>query len=182
MKKIILSFILTMVTIASFGQLRVKLSEYGIEPYYETLHFVIENEYFNPVYVFAISATDVNRNSTFYYSNDPIIINSYNGYANAWMSNYDLYITKSSVNNSSVFNSTYMIEIMYAEVYDGAQMKINKFYTNSSIGMYLREDTTSNIENVQNNKVNKYYDLNGNIINNPQKGKIYIYNNKKIIY
>ena len=32
------------------------------------------------------------------------------------------------------------------------------------------------------NTQNKYYDLTGKVIANPQKGKVYIYNNKKIVY
>lgn len=183
MKKIFLSLVFAMVSIASFGQLNVYLQEYSTSSSTNWMHFKIENIYSNPVWVMYMKVVDTRLHSTIYYSNETIIINSCDGPANAWDDSYDIYVYPNNNSGSNLWNTTYMVEIQYAEVYDGAKLKTDKFYTNGCIGTKLVTDSTTDINNIKINKTdNKFYDLTGKIVEHPTKGNIYIYNNKKIIY
>ena len=189
MKKIFLFLFIAIFALCSspsYSQIKVAINVYSHSvtntSNIEKISFAIENYYNVPVYVFSISINDVNRNSTFYYSNDPLIINSNGGIATAWGSTLYIEVNKNCTNGSDIFNSIYSFTISYAQIYDGAKSQTDIFYTNHSVGGYLVSNTAS-INNIKyKNEDNKYYDLNGFLIKSPEKGKIYIYNGKKIIY
>lgn len=184
MKKIILSFVFTLMSLVSFGQIDVYLQEYSIDSFSERLHFNIKNVTDIPIFVQYIKVIDTNRNSIIYYSNDVLIINNDGGFANAWNNNYDLIIKRNSATGSNLWNTIYMVEIQFSEMRSGANpIKTNHYYTNGSVGVKLNSDNTTSINNIEiNQNMNKFYDLSGRIIEYPIKGNIYIHNNKKIIY
>ena len=181
MKKIFLSLIFTLVSILSFGQIDVYLQEYSISSSSEWMHFNIKNITDIPISVQYIKVIDTRRNSTIYYSNDVLIINNEGGFANAWNNNYDLNIYRNSATGSNLWNTTYMVEIQFAEMRSGKNpVKTNHYYTNSSIGVKLKGDNATSINNIEISQNNKFYDLSGNIVESPKPGKLYIYNGKKL--
>lgn len=180
MKKFILTLFICFISLCSYSQLRVYSGDY-YESSTVKIQFRIENCYNNPVWVNYIKVKNLNKNSVVYYSNDAIIINSNGGSANAWNSSYEF--TFECNNNdgyASIFRSKYEVEICYAEVYDGAKLKIDRFYTTTGVGIELQTTAINNIKYINDN--NKFYDLSGKIIEHPIKGKIYICNGKKVVY
>jgi len=151
------------------------------------MHFEIQNIFSCPIYVKYIKIIDTSKNITFYYSDDLLIINNYNGFANLYSDAHHIKINRLyNINSSNIFNTIYKLEIQYAVMWtDGSPSYIETdvFYTNHSIGVpLLNQDPTIILPIYSNKNDNKYRDLIGNIINNPIIGNIYIYNGKKIIY
>ena len=181
MKRRILCFVIIMMSmLCAKAQINVCLSEYTASSSGEFFNFSIENSFSQPVYVFYIKVADLKDNSILFYSNSNLIINSAHGPANAWGQTHNFQFSRNSPEGRNLWNTTYMVEIQYAQVYDGAQVKTEQFLTNGGIGIPLIPTAINDIK--QRYEAKRYYDLNGTIVEKPIKGHIYICNGKKIIY
>lgn len=159
------------------AQLVVYLSSYGIGST-ESFGFEIENKYPNPVYIYSIFVIDQKQGNLIYISSNQVVLHSSNGYGSS--SPYYFSFSRSST-GSTVFDNTYIVEISYVEIRDGAQRTTERFYTEGGVGgIPLRSTAISDIKLKAETK--RYYDLNGRIVEKPIKGHIYICNGKKIIY
>lgn len=182
-----MSLVFAIVSIISFAQkFEVSIGHYILSNENEYIDFAVKNIFDNPIRIRYIKIIDTSKNVTFYYSDEFLIINNCNGIANVYNDVYHIKINRLyNINSSNIHNAIYKVEIQYNVIWTNGNpsyIETEYFYTNYCIGILSNSYNTA-IENINYTNIdNKYYDLAGNIINNPQKGKIYIHNNKKVIF